>query len=692
MSFRSPHQLLQARSVAIVGASERAKWPVRIFSQLRDFGFPGRAYPINPHRSEVWGVRCYPSFAALPEVPDHALIIIPAEAVPAAVEEAAQAGVKAVTVYAANIGEGSDPATLARGARLTELCDRHGIMLAGPNCMGAISLHEKYFVYPDPELCKVSAGSVGAVFQSGGTLQFWCKAAAERGVKFSYAISSGNEIGLDLADYVNFLVESDNTNVIVLFIEGIRRAATFMAAASKALAAGKPIVAIKTGRSEKSRETARSHTGAIAGDYDVFAAMCERYGIIRSDSLDDMTELALALQGAKFPKGPRVGFVTSSGGMVDLLHDYLEETGSIVAPDFSPATETQIRPHVLPQVQIKNPLDAGIPSNDAAAASICQAVLADPNVDMLAWAADKKPREPALLRTVFDATEKPVIAFARMYSAAGLQGGAFENEVGVPFLQGLRPTLHALAGLAFFAARSGRRIDPLPSPNGQAETLKGAALEQALGRHGLKSPRSVIAQTPEEAAAAAMRIGFPVALKIVSAEISHKTEFGGVRLGLADAGAVKSATEALLATIRRQAPRASIDGVLVQEMVRGVEIILGARTDPIYGPVMVVGAGGIGVELTKDTVLRLLPVGLAEARVMIAELKVMKLLTGFRGQPAHDVEALVTAICGLSDFYLDHRHFLSDLEVNPLIVLPGCEGVRAVDIRLVPATTAGQSI
>ena len=537
--FRSPAALLQARSVAIVGASERAKWPVRIFRQLTDFGFPGRVYPINPQRSEVWGVPCYPGFADLPETPDHALIIIPAESVSAAVEEAALAGVKAVTVYAANIGEGTDPEIQARGTTLVDICKRNGIMLAGPNCMGANSLHERYFVYPNADLCKVPAGTVGAVFQSGGTLQFWCKASAERGVKFSYAISSGNELGLDLADYVNFLVEADNTKVIVLFIEGIRRGTAFMAAAAKALAIGKPIVAIKTGRSEKSRETARSHTGAIAGDYAVFAAMCERYGILHCDSLDDMTELTLALSAGRLPRGPRVGFITSSGGIVDLLHDYIEDVGVIETPNFSPSTEAQVRQHVLPQVEMKNPLDAGIPSTVQAAAAICSAVLNDPNVDMLAWAADRKPSEWTLLRDVFAASDKPVIAFARMNSAVGLQGGEFQSDLGIPFLQGLQPMVRVLRNLAFYAARAKQHIEPLPRPGGDADFPDDGALQLALASHGITPAKNVLAHNPQQAAAAATQIGFPVALKIVSPEISHKTEFGGVRLGLADAAAVE---------------------------------------------------------------------------------------------------------------------------------------------------------
>ncbi len=684
--FKSLAPVLRAQSIAIVGASERAKWPAKIFSNLQDFGYSGNVYPINPRYSEIWGVKCYPDLASLPEPPGHALVIVPADAVQGVLEEGVAAGLKSATVYAGNIGEGSDPEVVERGTALKALCERSGLIVAGPNCMGSMSLREKCFLYPNSELCKMVAGSIGTVFQSGGTLQFVCKSAADRGVQFSYMISSGNELCIDLAEYVNFLIEDEHTRVIALFIEGIRRPAAFMAAAAKALAAGKTIIAIKTGKSQKSRDASKSHTGAIAGDYDVYSAMCERYGIVNCASLDDMLELMLTFQGGRLPKGPRVGFVTTSGGTVDLLYDYVEEIGGIAMPDFEAATNEKILALVTPGVSIKNPLDAGIPSSDRAAAEMCKAVLADPNVDMLAWAGQlptsgKGPRDVQALKSVLEATDKPVIGFGRMAYMVGKEGIAFQNEVGFPFLQGLPPTVRALGALAFYGARAGRRIAPLPAPKGSAETLHGKTFDAALAAHGLTSPNSALAATPADAATAAARIGFPVVLKLVSPEISHKTEVGGVKLNLRSEDEVKRVATELMAAIRKAQPDARIDGFLVQEMVHGVEVILGARTDPLYGPMIVVGAGGILVELIKDTALRLLPVGPQEAHEMIESLKLARLLAGFRGRAPCDVNALVNAICGLSDFFLDHRHWLTDLEVNPLIVLEKGQGVRAVDVR-----------
>jgi acetyltransferase len=685
LSFKSPLPLFRPPSIAIVGASERAKWPRQIYRNLREFGYSGKIYPVNPRAGEVWGTTCYPDLASLPEPPAHAFVIVPAPAVQSVLETGVAAGLKSATVYAAQIGEGDDPEIVARGVALKELIDRSGLLLCGPNCMGINALREKNFGYPNADLCELKPGSVAFVTQSGGTVQYIGGMGAHRGVHFNYMISSGNEISLDLADYVNYFAEDEGTRVISLFVEGIRRPQAFMAAAAKALVAGKPIIAIKTGKSQKARDSAQSHTGAIAGDYGAFTAMCERYGIVTCPTLDDMIEMLLVFQAGRLPKGRRVGWVTTSGGTVDLLYDYLEELGGIETPEFDAATKAKLRPLVQPELTLKNPLDAGNPINDAADAALCAAVAADPNVDMLAWggtpSTGKRVRDVSVTRSIADGTDKPVVGFIRMGCVTGKEAVDFQEQVGFPFLQGLPAVIKALSALAFYGARTGRKVPPLLPPKGRTETLQGAAFETALVRHGLTPPKSGFATSPSEAATVATRIGFPVALKIVSRAISHKTEAGGVRLNLALAEQVEQAAHALVASAAKAAPGAQIDGFNVQEMVDGVEVILGARTDPLYGPMIVGGSGGILVELVKDAAFRLLPVTPEDARAMIGELKVAKLLAGFRGKPAADVGALVQAICGLSDFFLEHRHLLSDLEINPLMVLAKGQGVRAVDVR-----------
>jgi acetyltransferase len=290
-------------------------------------------------------------------------------------------------------------------------------------------------------------------------------------------------------------------------------------------------------------------------------------------------------------------------------------------------------------------------------------------------------RSPKPYKWLKNNTKIPILAFNRMGYRITEYGLGYMEKTGIPFLQSMPESIRALQALAFHGARLGRRIPALPRPRGAAAATSGIGLERALKAAGLTPPRSRFAKSARQAAVAAQKLGFPVALKIVSAEISHKTEVGGVRLDLASAAAVRREAAALEKSVARAAPGAAISGFLVQEMVKGIEFILGVRDDPLYGPMMVVGAGGILVELVKDTAFRLLPVGPRDARAMLGELRIGKLLGGFRGAPPGDRDALVRAICGLSKFYLDHRPWLADLEINPLMVLARGDGVRAVDVR-----------
>src|SRR5215471_10291730 len=542
--------------------------------------------------------------------------------------------------------------------------------IAGPNCMGAHSYHERMFAYPNTELGRFAAGSLGAIFQSGGTLQFWLRTGADRGLRFSYGITSGNEADLDLADYLNFLVDDPQTRQIALFIEGIRRPQAFMQAAGRALAAGKPITAIKTGATAKSRSAAQSHTGAIGGDYAAYLAMCERYGIINCRSLDDMLETCLAFDGRRLPKGPRIGFVTTSGGTVDLLYDYAEAEGAVM-PDYAPQTLKDLMPFMQEGIEPKNPLDLGIPMGLKHAAGVCEVVAKDPHVDMIAWAAMLPNKAGAwegveALHNLLRAIDKPIVGFGRMSYQVTPEAVAAQKAAGIPFLQRLEPTLRALNALWFHAERRGR-MPPAP-PSASPSNLSPANLDATLARYGIALPRSRTVATASEAGAAAENIAFPVALKIVSTDILHKTEAGGVALVLRSRKAVEAAAEELAASARRTNPTARIDGFLVQEMVAGVEAIVGARNDPLYGPLLLVGSGGVLVELVADAALRLLPVTTHEVSTMVDGLKLAQRLSGFRGQPAADRAALEAAALGLGRFFLDHRARINDIEINPLMV------------------------
>src|SRR5882672_739013 len=681
--FRSPASVLAPSSIALVGASERGQWQGMIFRNLRDYQYPGRVFLVNPRQREVWGERCFPSLRELPEKVDHAMVIVPAVAVADVLVEADAAGVTSATVYAAAMGDGLDPQSKKRGAWLNAFLADADIRLAGPNCMGALSYRERLFAYPNTELCGVPPGAVGAVFLSDGTLQFWLRTGADRGLRFSYGITSGNEADLDLADYLNFLVDDPHTHVIALFIEGIRRPAAFMQAAGRALAAGKPMTAIKTGATAKARSAAQSHTGAIGGDYAAYLAMCERYGIVNCRSLDDMLETCLAFDGRRLPKGPRIGFVTTSGGTVDLLYDYAETEGATM-PDYAPQTLTGLMPFMQEGIEPKNPLDLGIPMGLKHAAGVCEVVAKDPNIDMIAWAAMLPSKAGAwegveALQAMVRGTDKPIVGFGRMSYQMTPEAVDAQKAAGFPFLQGLEPMLRAMNGLWFHAARRGRQ--PVASPPTPASDLTAAMLDATLARYGIALPKSREVASPAEAATAAEAIGFRVVLKIRSPDILHKTEAGGVVLDLRSREAVLTAADALMAAARASHPGARIDGFLVQEMISGVEAIVGARNDALYGPILLVGAGGILVELARDVALRLLPVTAQDVTVMIDGLRLNKLIAGFRGRLAADRQALEATIQALAQFYLDHRARIEDIEINPLMIRPS--GAVAVDVRVI---------
>jgi acetate---CoA ligase (ADP-forming) len=666
--FRSAVSTLQAKSLAIVGASERARWPSEIFRNLREFGYGGRVALINPRQKEVYGERCFPSLRDLPEPVDHALVIVPAPAAADVLVAAEETGVASATVYASMLGDGDDPESKARGAWLKDFTANSRLRVAGPNCMGAYSYRERLFGYPNTDLCRLAPGSVACIFQSGGLIQFWMKAAAERGLRYSYCITSGNEPDLSLADYLNFVIDDPHTRQVILFIEGIRRPQAFMHAAGRALAMGKPILAIKTGATTQSRAASQSHTGAIAGDYAAYLAMCERYGIVNFRSLDDLVEAALAFDGGRLPKGARIGFVTNSGATVDLLYDYAEAEGAAM-PDFTEETKAALLPLMQQGITPKNPLDVGIPSTLEVAAKLCETAARDPNIDMVAWSSPM-PRtgepwgDPADLRQLLGKTEKPIVGFGRVIQQLSEEQLAAQQAVGFPFLQGIEPTIRALRGLWFHAARRDR-LPPAPPPAPPSD-LSPATFEATLARYGIALPKSQAVATAAEAARAAERIGFPVALKIRSRDILHKTEVGGVALDLHDREAVEAAAEAL--STRAAQASARIEGFLVQEMVAGIEAIVGARDDPFYGSLLLVGSGGVLVELVEDAALRLLPVAAEEVGAMIDGVKLARRLAGFRGAPAADRAALEATALALGRFFLDHRARIKEIEINPLIV------------------------
>ena len=687
--FRSAEAFFRPRSVAIVGASETGAggWPRAIFANLEYAGFPAEVYLINPRREELWGRKVYPDFASLPEPIDLALTIVPAEAIPGVLADGVAHGLKSALIYAARFGEGGDAEGEKRADAIRTLCDETGLVVCGPNCMGAMAFPKNLLFYPAVRIRGMPVGSTGVAFQSGGTFMFWLQRAAERGLGFSYAVSSGNELNLDLADYINFMVDDPDTKMIACMVEGIRRPEAFMEAARRALEAEKPIVMVKLGRSAAGQAAAQSHTGALASDDAVFEAVCQKYGVVRAYSLDEMIDICLVLNQRRWAKGPNIGMAGYSGGGKGLFLDYAADEGAVIGTVGADSVAT-VEELIDPGLSGQNPVDcgAGIAARLKDVTKVCLTLANDPGIDVFAMQG-QLPTSPddttdhTIFSDVVAGTDKPVIAYTRVSQNVTPDGLAFQAKAGLPFVQTLPAAVRSLQALIRYSAARDRGVVPLPEAAGDRTLLDGAAFQELLGRSGLIPPASAMGATAAEAATEAARIGFPVALKIVSPQASHKTEVGGVALGLGDEAAVIAAAEEMAARLAAIDPDAMVDGFLVQEMVSGVEVILGVREDPQFGPFMVAGLGGVMVEAMRDVAFRMLPVTEDDAAAMLDELQGKALLGEFRGRPARDVEALVAAMVGLSGLFLDHRDCLADLEVNPLIVGALGEGVRAVDVR-----------
>jgi len=687
--FHSAESFFRPKSVAIVGASETGGggWAREIYGNLEYAGFPTEVFLINPRRDELWGQKVYPDFASLPKPVDLALTIVPAEFIPDVLAEGVDNGLKAALIYAARFGEGGDVEGAKRGAAIRALCDDRGLVVCGPNCMGAMAFPKNLLFYPATRIRGLPTGPVGVVFQSGGTFMFWLQRAAERGLGFSYAVSSGNELNLDLADYINFLVEDDDTQMIACMVEGVRRPEAFMEAARRALAAEKPIVMLKVGRSDLGKKAAESHTGALASDDAVLQAVCRKFGVVRCYSLDEMIDQCAVMNQRRWPKGRRIAMAGFSGGGKGLYLDYSADEGAVQAV-LSDETIDQIEPYIDPGLSGQSPIDcgAGIAARQQDFSTVCNLMAADPGVDIVTMQGQlptlaDDPSDPSIYANVVEATDKPVIAHVRVSQNMTDAGREFLTASKMAFVQGLPQTVRTMQGLCLYADALRRGVEALPEATGKKADLEGEALNTLLRDRGLPPPASAFGATAEAASMAAADIGFPVVLKIVSPQASHKTEVGGVALNLGDKAALVAAADDMAARLKAVDPAAKIDGYLVQEMIAGTEVILGIREDPQFGPFMVVGLGGILVEAMRDVSFRMLPVNEADGREMLGELRGKAVLGAFRGAPARDVDALVTAIRGLSDLYMDHRQHLVDLEVNPLIVGAAGEGVRAVDVR-----------
>ena len=701
--------LLAPRSVAVVGASPRENTlGNNVVVNLRRFGYAGHIWPMHPSAPEVAGLPAYRSFAGLPEAPECAVLALPADKIAAAIEEGAAYGLRAAVVFASGFAElGAEGR--ARQCELQALCARTGIVLCGPNCLGLVNVHRRVSLYSSGIPEGMRAGGLAVVSHSGSA----CIALSTLGrFGVSYLISVGNAAVLDIADYLEYLADDGDTTTVALFIETLRDARAFVRAMQAMHAAGKTVIALKVGRSAKGAATSAAHTGALAGSWDAYQAFFRRHGVIAVDDFDELAEaVALALQLRSPPPGDGVAIIAVSGGEASLVAD-LADRARLRLPDLAPATVAQLRTVLPAFATIANPLDTtdrGVYDAQNVYRGSIRALADDPSVSLIAVVQDCSPGLSArgannyrrIAQTVADVARevpKPVAFFNT--AAGGMHALVLEPFADSPVavMQGARASLLAISRLLAYARFVPAAEPPalVPAAHWRDRLATGGPLTEReskafLAAHGIPVTRETCAQDASAAIKAATEIGYPVVLKIDSPDLPHKTEAGGVRIGLFDAAAVEAAFAAIMTAARRHAPTARLQGVLVQEMVAdGIELIAGLSRQEPFGMSVIAGAGGLFVELMQDTALELCPIDEQQAHALLARTRCVRLLQGLRGRPAGDIEAFIGLLARLSQIGAAYTDVLAAVDLNPVAVLPVGRGAVVLDALVIPREPASQ--
>ncbi|MDM0107163.1 acetate--CoA ligase family protein [Variovorax sp. J22R24] len=683
-------RLLQPRSVAVIGASgDPAKTAGRPVSYLLKHGFAGSIYPVNPKLDRIGELACYRDVDSLPEVPDVGIVLLGAERAHLAVRDLARRGAAAAIVLASGYTETGEEGA-RRQQQLMEAAGRMRIL--GPNTIGLVNLTDGIVLSASGalEMEHFHAGAIGVVSQSGGILGALLSRASARGIGLSKLVSTSNEMDLELADFVDALVDDPATQVIALYIEAIRHPEKFREAALKAARAGKPIVAFKIGRSEAGARAAVSHTGALAGADRMYDALFRHTGVIRATTFGDLLDISAALATRRVLRGRRVAILTSTGGAGTLVSDSLGVSGfETPAPDAATAEALRALQSGEHAALDRNPIDvtlAGL-QPDLLRGAI-RTLLASPAYDALVIIVGSsgvgRPELMAgAIAECLPFSDKPVLAYVSPHAP---EAATLLTQHGVPAFVAAESCTAALAGM--LQSSQERPVDE-DSVAVEQEALRDlpvgsldeAQAKQLFARFGVPCARELVVHDADEAERAARELGGRVVLKILSSEITHKSDVGGVAVNVT-ADQIAARLGAMASEVERNT------GVrptrfLVQEMVSGgTELILGMHRDPL-GTAILLGMGGVTAELFKDTTMRLLPreggLGRNDALNMARELRTWPLLDGFRGRPKADVEALVDAIVAFSRMAAQLKDQLVEAEINPVFVLPQGLGVRAAD-------------
>jgi acetyltransferase len=696
--------LFYPSSVAVVGASANRSSPGgNILEKLKTGGFNGKVYPVNPKYKKLAGWDCFPEITSVPGPVDLAVLSVQYPQVEALLEACGRKGVKAVIVFSSGFGE-VDSTGQQRQQRIKEIADRFGLRVVGPNSMGVISFHHKLhacFTYDVNTLLdaltlsgKMVDAGIALVSQSGGVGYTLLTKCAAHGLKASFFVSSGNEAVTDFADYLFYFVQHPEVKIIAAYLEGVRDGPKLGRAAEEAAAAGKPLVILKVGKHEASARAARSHTGSLAGSSAVYKAFFRQKGIIEVERTEEMVATLAFLAAGRKPAGKKVAILASSGGHAVLAADSCAKAGLEVA-ELTARTRAFLAENLPPYAATANPVDfTGLDLVSGELLGRCAAAIAaDENVDMLflLHQMSAEVNSDQQLRELTKKTGKPLIlaGFDLGLDSAGVTAGMMEN--GIACVSDAEAGAKSAANVIWYLEKSrkvnaGRMIKGNPPEILQSYRLQkpGSVFSERetkklLAAYGIPVVPELPAATEKEAVAAASQLGYPVVLKVDSPQIAHKTEVGGVILNIGSPDEVGRAFAFLTGEVARRVPEASIRGVLVQKMLRGgLEVLVGLNRDPVFGPVLTFGLGGVWVEILKDVSMRVLPVTEDDLREMIFEIRGYPLLEGARGRAPADRQALIGALLNLARLGQDWPE-LAELDVNPLYVLPAGEGVYALD-------------
>jgi acetate---CoA ligase (ADP-forming) len=694
--------LLQPRSIAVLGASDRTGVGQRVAANLRALNFAGELMLINPNRSHVAGLPAHASLESLPVVPDLVIAAVNREATVRGIATAGELGCRAAIVLAAGFAESGEKGReldgeLRKAAR--------NMSLMGPNCLGYVNLVDGVAAYSGPLMEPSEPGHVALVSQSGALACAFTGVAAERGIRFSHVITTGNQVGLELADYLRYLARHPAVGVIACYVEGFRDGRALLSAMCEAVQAGKAVIVLKSGRSTVGGAAARTHTGALAGSASIQMSVWRQQGVlVATDSEEFLALLELCSRTGPLP-GSRAGILTISGGERLLVADAAEELGVPLA-DFASSTSEQLAAVLPGYASIANPLDttgAGVVDGNTDVHGRAAAIVSeDPNVDIIIACQDAKngwtqaDRSSRLFHhcvvvaaEAAEAAAKPLVVISPTSGDIDPETRQYLVRHDIPFLMGLRPGMGAVSQLIRSQARMPPAAEPdtAPVPAGpgpdQGTPLSGRASLAYLETHGVPVCATRLAPSEDEASRIAGELGYPVAMKIDGPGIQHRTELGGVRTGLDSEPRVRAAWRELMAAAG--AADRTIDGVLIQPMILGgVELFVGGLRDEQFGPVVICGSGGVLLELIDDTAAGLAPLDEAEALRLLSTTRAYRLLRGFRGSAPMDIEELAATVAAISR--VAARPDVLALDVNPLIALPG--GVAVVDAKIVKVSDA----